>query len=619
LSSSGFVDNGYMFGQGEFGSYKNAVVQGRYWNTDNDFAKSDEHYADRKITLNGHDRADNNIAFTRSAGTTAFAKAKFKVNAIYDKNDQFPKFGLMAYDTAEPNSGVFFYVDAEAGKSSNIELVDLVGTSLGYAVLDKGAWRWNELSGTEGMFNQSTKEITLSICYNNGFVYFYIQQGSTDRLVGVTTFKAKGDIVLGIKSFALGLEVTDYTATNNPNSDEFISHNKRVDGTTVGDNASGYAYTEGWSFIGDIAENTGGGEQAVYIKAVLNSVDFYAQATVMSPGKTGNTGDEFTKVGAMLRNENYTIFGYVDLEDRTAAESRVVTNFAVRYESGDRAGQWSWEVGVSGRSETTVEDKQVVMGIAKLGAEVYLTINGKVVATYVNNDIAEQSFVAGIMGFNRSMTVTKGSGTMNEEEVKQYIGSATDESVLFDGVLDDSIWTEEVLEATQTFAENTELGTKVQVAAVKGGDGVYVAVTLYTLTNQRQFAQAVAWSDVANIEFRLQQMTEYNKNDKSLVHYIAFYNYLDGGVSSSPSFRNAAAKVEEVTLSSGQKGYKTTVEFFIPYSYFGSNAANVAELPFYVWTCTFDDLNMPAMNILFKTTDMFVTEHGIVIREKTQA
>lgn len=614
VSSQGFRQNGYMFGQGELGSYKDILMQGNQWDISQDYPQNHQDYANRKVSLNGHDGGDNNIAFVRSAGTTSFAKATFKVNALYNNRERFPKFGFMVYDTQVANSGVFLYVDAYAaeGKTSDIQLIDLVGTSLGYASQQQGGWlNWTTLSGTEGMFNNNTKTITLSVCYNNGFVYFFVEQGDTDVLVGVTTYQAKGDIVISIKSFALGLEVTDYYVTNDPADEMFKTHNKRADGTTIGDNASGYAYTEGWNFIGDLAENTGAGDQIVYIKDVTASANFYAQASLTSPQKAGNLADEYTKAGAVLKNENYTIMGYVDLNDHTAANNRVVCNFAVRFESGPRQGQWIWEAGVSSSFGITLEDKFVAIGIAKLGPRVYLTMDGIIVATYYNKDIENQTFVAGMMGFNRHMMVKDGSGTMDIEQVKQKIGLVTAENVVFDGVLDDDIWTQQVLDATQTFADQQD-GRKVQMAAVKGQDGVFVALTLYTNTMQRQFAQSVGWSEACNIEFRLHQMTDINKTNRNLVHYVAFYDFLDGDVTTSASFLNAQSKLEQVTFENGQKGYKVTVEFFIPYNYFG-NSATQSKLPIYIWTATFDDNNMPAMNRTYNQQIMYVTDSGLVM------
>ena len=108
-------------------------------------------------------------------------------------------------------------------------------------------------------------------------------------------------------------------------------------------------------------------------------------------------------------------------------------------------------------------------------------------------------------------------------------------------------------------------------------------------------------------------MTE-NDGDNSASHFVAFYNRLDGGVSSSVGFRNAQANVEEITLTDGSAGFKTTVEFFIPYKYFANSAA--AELPFYVWTCSFDDENLGAMNSTYKTKGMYVTDSGLIVKSK---
>ena len=64
------------------------------------------------------------------------------------------------------------------------------------------------------------------------------------------------------------------------------------------------------------------------------------------------------------------------------------------------------------------------------------------------------------------------------------------------------------------------------------------------------------------------------------------------------------------------RGYKTVVEFFVPNRYFGADAASSAELPFYLWNGKMDDADFGAMNATFKTTDMFVTANGLVVKAK---
>lgn len=618
VSDSGFVDNYYMFGKNNVGAYKDVVGKGDKWNTEKDYAYDSDNYAAREITLGGHDNADNNIAFVRSAGKTSYVRATFEVNAVFNANDKFPKFGFMVYDTAVKNSGVFFYVDAEASKTSGITLNDIVGTQLGYNSQRRGAWSggWTKLSGTDGAFDLTAKTVTLAITYNKGFIYMYNCTPEGDKLVGVTVYKTTGDVVIGIKSFGLGLKVTDYTATNNADDEGFKAHSSRTDGKTVGDNASGYAYTEGWSIIGDLAENNGAGDQIIYVKGVEESANLYAQASVTTPDKVADATDEWTKVGMALRNDDYTIMGYVDLADNISAGQRVKTYFAVRAETGSNAGKWIWETGISSSYGTTIEDKEVEFAIAKLGENVYLLMNGTVVASYTNADIKDEKFVAGVLGFNRHMLVTDGSGSTDETVIKQKLGMAVSDGVKIDGVLDDAVWTKAVLDNTQTFAESKKNGTKVNVAAVKGADGVFVALTLYTKTEQTEFASTVPWNNINHVAFRFTEMTESNKNNAALAHFVAFYQGFGGGVSSSVSILNAASVTESVELTEGVRGYKTVVEFFVPNRYFGADAASSAELPFYLWNGKMDDADFGAMNATFKTTDMFVTANGLVVKAK---
>lgn len=620
VSATGFSDNRYMFGKGAVGSYKNVVNKGTYWNVSKDYEQDDpeNNYAEREITLDGHDDKDNNIAFIKTGGRTSFVKAKFKINAVHNTSEQHAKFGLMLFDASVQESGVFFYVSADANKSSGVTVDDITGTALGYNSRKSGSWgNWTDLSNTEGSLDLTSKEITLGLAYNNGLVFMYHCTEEGDRLVGVTTYKTSGNIVIGMKCFGLGLKVTDYVYTNNANDSLFQDHSSREDGTTVGDNASGYAYTEGWSIVGDLAENTGSGDQKIFVKDVLESAELYAQVNVTTPGKVDGATDEFTKVGMILQNDTYMVFGYIDLADSTDADKRIQTNFALQHVNGNR---WEWEVGMSG-SATTVEDKEITIGIAKLGANVYLLVNGNIVSTYSNSNIASQKFVAGVLGFNRHMLVTKGSGSTDEKFIRDKLGLTIPEGVKLDGVLDDEIWTESVLENTQTFAKVTKNGTRIEVAAVKGESGVYVAVMMYTKTEQQKFSENVTWNSVTNVAFRFVTMTDDNRTDAGLAQYIAMYNGLNGGIRSSFGIVGAASKSEQTVLVKGEEGkddivgYKTTVEFFVPYRYFEGNA-EAAELPFYVWTCKYDGGDYGAMNSTYKSKIMVVTENGLVLKDK---
>lgn len=614
VSDKGFSDNKYMFGGGSAGSYKNIVEQGRHWNTQKDYAESAPNYAEREITLNGHD-GDNDIAFTRSGGRAVFAKAKFKITDVHNKSEMYPKFGLMVYDGTQRDSGVFFYADAVASKGENVSVDDITGTALGYNGKKAGAWgSWSALADTDGSLDLTKKEVTLAVAYKNGFVYMYLCAPDGDRLVGVTTYKASGNVVIGIKCFGLGLKVTDYYATNDPDSDEVKTHCTRADGVTIGDNDAGYAYTEGWSIIGDTAVNTGTGDQVVYIKGAAQSPVLYAEASVTSPSKIEGSTDVYTKVGAVLKNENYTIFGYIDLEDRTGASERTQTRFAVRYESGEKAGQWVWELG-NARRGTTIEDKNVKVGIAKLGATVYLLLDGETVATYTNTDIKDQSFVAGILGMNRRMLVTEGRATINDGDVRKELGMYYT-GITLDGKLDDDVWTETVLANKYVFGSNEKTGTRVEVAAVKGKEGVFGAVTMYTRTTQAVFPTAVPWNGVTHVAFRFAEMNDSNKTDANLAQFIAFYRGLEGGIANSYGIVDSYSVTESVTLAGGDAGYKTTVEFFVPYRYFTGYTADSAELPFNVWTCKIDNVDYGGMNRQYKTSAMYVTENGLAIKEK---
>ncbi len=622
VSSVALNNNRYMFGKGSAGSYKNAVSMGQYWDTSKDYEQGSPEWEERMIVLNGHDNSDNNIAFFGSAGRTNFVKAKFRVDAVHNRNDQFPKFGLMAFDGTTRESGVFFYVSADAKKESDNGVDDIVGTKLGYCPRSSGQWGgWTLLDSTDGAFDLQTHEVTLGMMYKNGFVYmFNCKPNGEDELVAATAYKTSGDVVIGIKCFGLGLTVTDYEITNDPNSELFKTHDRRVDGETIGDNESGYMYSDGWTIVGDMAENRGRGDQVIFIKDVQESKDLYAQANVMSPDKCGNTDDQWTKVGAVLRNDKYLIFGYIDLATSTSAANRVATNFAVFYES---SRQWSWEVSISHmNAPVLVESTAANIGIAKVNENIYLLVNDQIVATYSDPTFRNEKFVAGILGMNRHMIVQKGSGMTDVDAIREKLGVNIPDTVDFDGILDDDVWTDTVLNNKLTFNGDSKKGTKIEVVAVKGETGVYAAVTLYTLTEQERYESVIAWNAVPNVAFRFNTITDDNRNDASYSQFVAFYDTLGGAVTSSIGISAATAHSERVTLvektanTAAVEGYKTTVEFFIPYRYFPGFNAESEKLPFSVWTYKFDNRDYGAMNSSRYDKVGYVTADGLILEDK---
>lgn len=212
-------ENYYLNGIGQLGD-GSAVSMGRYWDLSKDYAAEDtENYEDREVKLTGHDVADNNIVFFRGEGDALYAEATFRVDGVLN-NEKWGKFGIMLFD-GDSKTGVFFYVDAFIGDDKDALLQNISGTSLGYNI-GTGNWgAWNSIPGTTDSFDKSTYTVTLAMTYCDNVVSMYCG----DKLVYQTTYTPAGDLQIGFKSFAYQLTVTDYTMSDDPESDIFKEHN----------------------------------------------------------------------------------------------------------------------------------------------------------------------------------------------------------------------------------------------------------------------------------------------------------------------------------------------------------------------------------------------------------
>ncbi len=213
----------------------NGMKMGAYWNTEKDYFADEANYENRAATLTGHDNADNNIFFYQTSNAKQmYAEATFKVTRVFS-NEQYGKFGLMLFD-GDDRSGFFGYVDAYIGDQAT-EVNNIVGTELGYNVAYGGWGAFNTIADTNGSFDLATKTVTLKMAYKNNKIYFYCG----DNLVLAREYNAGVNIVLGIKSFGYGLEVTNYYATANASDEKLIAHTpestaRNISTLFVGDN-----------------------------------------------------------------------------------------------------------------------------------------------------------------------------------------------------------------------------------------------------------------------------------------------------------------------------------------------------------------------------------------------
>ncbi len=353
-----------------------------------------------------------------------------------------------------------------------------------------------------------------------------------------------------------------------------------AEGTELGDGTN-FAYSDGWTFIEDGAKayNTGNGEQVVWMKNASGS-DIYAEfsATI---GKVYNN-DGFPKFGAILRNDDVSIFGYVDAVGLATGAggkgSNIVYRPNITLAGGfGAAGDWQWnnQPGGSQINGEYTNGTYVKVAIAKLGNQIVLWINdvlvSKTTAAYID---ATDVVTVGFAGFNLEMTVEGLYVTTDIQEITEKVEGPEAADAVIDGVADDAIYTEQVLGFTSSFGLQNDGKTHFELSAVKGTDGVYFIATIIAPENTRNGPN---WWEYANIEFRF-------GNDDLIQHYIYFNQPGFSSVASSNGITQVASDGGKLIEDGEYAGmYKVVVEFFAPFTSFAGCDASTEEIPVKAW------------------------------------
>lgn len=350
-----------------------------------------------------------------------------------------------------------------------------------------------------------------------------------------------------------------------------IGYPQSAGNDTVGDYDSTHVSNGAWKYNEDgTVTNDGEGAQVLWFKGMQPSANFYLTANVTSPNKTLAT-DVWTKVGMFAANSTYKVFGYIDVADSIPAAdrrfgqivySRTATNdFNITCDAG-----WQWnKQGAGSSTDILIESTTAKLGIAKVGNTMYLFVNDKLVSSLVLEGTETDTFIGGVMGFHRNMTVSNVAATTGTaDEIGTMLGLKAADGVTLDGVADESIWTEEVLGNTQNFGARTN-GGHFTLAAVKGSNGVYFYANIWHEAAIGTVLQGdgSAWWNYLNIEFR----TGTNQDAQRAVWFNNGKAYGLGGVVAG----------DIVTTKDGSLN-KTSVEFFIPYVYFDGYTSESEEI-----------------------------------------
>ena len=247
-------DNKYNMLSAQLGSY-GSVTQGSYWDLSKDYYKDDTaNYPYREALLTGHDGNDNNLVFYRVSANEMYVKATLTVTGVSNKNDQWPKFGLMLFDGAS-KKGVYFYVDAVMSGATGNTANNITGRDLGYNIAqgDFGSWT----TAKTGAFDLDSKTIVMEMVYQDGWVHMYAD-GQLVKTVYYGSYSEK--LHFGIKSFGIDLKVTDYLASDDAEADGWANLKREVPkAQTVDILFAGDSYMDFWKgrHIGNQMSYTG--------------------------------------------------------------------------------------------------------------------------------------------------------------------------------------------------------------------------------------------------------------------------------------------------------------------------------------------------------------------------
>ena len=264
-------DNKYNMTSAQLGSC-GSLDAGYYWDLSKDYYEDDtENYPNREVLLTGHDGNDNNLVFYRVSNNEMYVRATITATGVTNKNDQWPKFGLMLFDGAN-KKGVYYYVDAIMSGNSGNTLDNIVGRAVGYNIANGVDYSnsWNTVK--ESVFNLETMTIVMEMVYQNGWVHMY----ADGQLVQSVYYGSYNEnLHFGFKSFGIDLKITDYLASDDAEADGWAD--KKVappDARKVDILFAGDSYMQLWkerhmgnqmSYTGASYENLGvGGTKVQY-------------------------------------------------------------------------------------------------------------------------------------------------------------------------------------------------------------------------------------------------------------------------------------------------------------------------------------------------------------------
>ncbi len=244
LADSEWTENEYAGGTGNLGG-TNTVPAASTWDLSKDYPADSENFADRKVTLAGHDGNDNNLYFKDTVGKDAYVEATFKFTKMEKTDEKWGKFGLMLYDGLNHQSGFFYYVDAFVGEAGDGVVR---GKNLGYNDAIGNWGGWNGVQGGENKYS-ADKPITLGMAYSDDVVSLWLIENNNKTMLMQQVHTKQGDYSIGIKSFGVGIEVTNYMVYD-AESEEFAARTPEIVKQDIDTLFAGDSYMDFWKIYG---------------------------------------------------------------------------------------------------------------------------------------------------------------------------------------------------------------------------------------------------------------------------------------------------------------------------------------------------------------------------------
>ena len=289
-----------------------------------------------------------------------------------------------------------------------------------------------------------------------------------------------------------------------------IARTKTADG--LGDvtvaNAPAFAYSAGWVEAGGVWHNAGnsynrvGAESQLFISESY-ATDFYAEVEISVARCYAD--DALPKTGIALRSATGTYFYALDCQKGANNNGTHYTNTwgNLWYRSEVRNRNWTGELYkdyqflYDGKYDYNTDNAFKKLAVAKVGRDLYLFADDKVVNFYPDAYGADEKVAAAVFTFNMEAYAKNASAITEAAKLKTKLNGFKvyeNEGMRADGDMSD--WTEEqksnplVIPATD--------GRSVTIYATKGADGIYVFFDAIHNT----FKTDGEWHQATNVELK---------------------------------------------------------------------------------------------------------------------